>query len=129
MKKSPDDLIPIQIGSSGQEIENHLCEEMKRIIDNVHVSVPATPEKQTVKLLNEVTCKSMKTNSQRKNIKIALMVSDLTQLDIAWELKVHPQYVCDVIAGRKRSAKVENLISLRTGLPVQSLFVYRNTGG
>ena len=78
--------------------------------------------------LNEVICKLMKTNSQRKNIKIALMVSDLTQLDIAWELKVHPQYVCDVIAGRKRSVKVENLISLRTGLPVQSLFVYRNTG-
>jgi len=70
----------------------------------------------------------MKTNSQRKNIKIALMVSDLTQLNIAWELKVHPQYVCDVIAGRKRSAKVENLIALRTDLPVESLFVYRNTG-
>jgi len=67
----------------------------------------------------------MKTNSQKKRINIALLEADLSQADIAREISTTRQYVHDVIAGRKRSRKVEGCIALRTGRPVETLFLYR----
>ncbi len=66
-------------------------------------------------------------NGQRKRVKGALLTADVLQAEIAQELRIKDQYVCDVIAGRKRSSKVEDLIAKRTGQPVGSLFEYRNT--
>jgi len=67
----------------------------------------------------------MKPNIQQKRINIALLEVGLKQADIARELKTTRQYVCNVIAGRKTSPKVENLISEKTGFPVERLFFYR----
>ena len=67
----------------------------------------------------------MKLNIQQKRINIALLEADLKQADIARELETTRQYVCNVIAGRKKSSKVEDHIALRTGFPVERLFFYR----
>jgi len=68
----------------------------------------------------------MKTNSQKKRINIALLEVDLCQADIAREIKTTRQYVSNVINGLKRSARVEDLIAEKTGIPVESLFIYRS---
>lgn len=58
--------------------------------------------------------------NEAREIKAKLMLAGVKQNDIARSLGVARQVVCDVIAGRKRSARIEKAL-IEAGVPERLL--------
>lgn len=55
-------------------------------------------------------------------VKIALMLAEITQADIARQCNVEPASVSAVVNGRSRSKQIERRIEVATGVPRERLW-------
>ncbi len=60
---------------------------------------------------------------ERGIIKTLMFTQDITQVEIAERLHTSPQMICDVIAGRKTTAKYQRGIARILGVEVGRIFL------
>jgi transcriptional regulator with XRE-family HTH domain len=62
-------------------------------------------------------------DAERGLIKTLIITKGITQREIARRLHTQPQLICDIIAGRKRTAKYQRGIARILGVEVERIFL------